>query len=598
MSTSTETKKIAKGGEFLIKETSFADVYTREEITEEQKMFAQTASDFIESRVTPNVQKIDKGDYPLVIELLRESAELGLLGLSIPTEYGGMGVDFNTDSYINEELGRGHSFTAAFAAHTGIGTLPILYFGTEEQKKKYLPGLADSSIKAAYCLTEPGSGSDALGAKTKAVLSEDGKHYIVNGQKMWITNSGFADIFTVFVQIDGNKFSALIMDAKSEGISLGAEEDKLGIKGSSTRQVFFVNVRVPVENLLGEIGKGAKIAFNALNIGRYKLGLLSLGGAKAVTTTAIKYANERIQFNVPISSFGAIKHKLAEMAVKVFATDSVTYRISGLIEDQIASLAASGTDKIVAKLKAAEEYSIECAILKVFGSESLDFVVDEAVQVFGGTGFSEEYPVARAYRDSRINRIFEGTNEINRLLAVGMLVKKAMKGELDLFSHAMAVQKELMSVPDFSTGDSDDFFAHEKKALQNVKKAILMTAGAAVQKFMQNLEKEQEIIMDISDMLIELFVAESVMLRVEKMISVRGEAASALQIDLARVYISDSLERINLSGKHAITAFNEGDTLRIMLMGLKRFTKYEPINTTAARRRIADKMIEENQYPF
>ena len=598
MSTSTETKKIAKGGEFLIKETSFVDVYTREEITEEQKMFAQTTHDFIESRVVPNVQKIDKGDYPLVIELLRESAELGLLGSSVPTEYGGMGADFNTDSYINEELGRGHSFTAAFAAHTGIGTLPILYFGTEEQKKKYLPGLADSSIKAAYCLTEPGSGSDALGAKTKAVLSEDGKHYIVNGQKMWITNSGFADIFTVFVQIDGNKFSALIMDAKSEGISLGAEEDKLGIKGSSTRQVFFVNVKVPVENLLGEVGKGAKIAFNTLNIGRYKLGVLSLGGAKAVTSTSIKYANERIQFNVPISSFGAIKHKLAEMAVKVFATDSVTYRISGLIEDTIATLAASGTDRTVAKLKAAEEYSIECAILKVFASESLDFVVDEAVQVFGGTGFSEEYPVARAYRDSRINRIFEGTNEINRLLSVGMLVKKAMKGELDLFSHAMAVQKELMSVPDFSTGDSDDFFAAEKKALQNVRKAILMTAGAAVQKFMQNLEKEQEIIMDISDMLIELFVAESVLLRVEKMISIRGEEASSLQIDLARVYLSDSLERINLSGKHAITAFNEGDTLRIMLMGLKRFTKYEPINTTAARRRIADKMIEENQYPF
>jgi alkylation response protein AidB-like acyl-CoA dehydrogenase len=598
MSTSTETKTVAKGGEFLVKETSFADVYTRDEMTEEQKMFVQTTSDFVDTRVAPNVQKIDKGDHELVVRLLHESAELGLLGSGVPTEYGGMGVDFNTDTYINEELGRSHSFTAAFAAHTGIGTLPILYFGTKEQKEKYLPGLASGTIKAAYCLTEPGSGSDALGAKTKAILSDDGKNYIVNGQKMWITNSGFADILTVFVQIDGNKFSALIIDAKAEGVSLGAEEDKLGIKGSSTRQVFFSNVKVPVENLLGEIGKGAKIAFNALNIGRFKLGVLSLGGAKATTGIAVKYANERIQFGVPISSFGAIKYKLAEMAVKSYATESATYRVSGLIEDYINQVAASGTDKVMAKLKAAEEYAIECAILKVFGSESLDYVVDEAVQVFGGTGFSEEYPVARAYRDSRINRIFEGTNEINRLLAVGMLIKKAMKGEVDLFTPAMAVQKELMSVPDFGAGDSDDFFAPEKKALQNAKKAILMTAGAAVQKFMQNLDKEQEIIMDISDMLIELFAAESTLLRVEKLISVRGEAGASLQIDLAKVYISDALEKINLSGKHAITAFNEGDTLRIMLMGLKRFTKYEPINTTTARRRIADKMIEENQYPF
>lgn len=598
MSTATETKKIVKGGEFLIKETPFSEVYTRDEMTEEQKMFVQTTNEFLDTRVFPNVKRIDKGDHELVVQLLLESAELGLLGAAVPTEYGGMGVDFNTESYINEELGKGHSWTAAFAAHTGIGTLPILYFGTEAQKKKYLPGLADGSIKAAYCLTEPGSGSDALGAKTKAVLSEDGKNYIVNGQKMWITNSGFADIFTVFVQIDGNKFSTLLIDAKSEGVSLGAEEDKLGIKGSSTRQVFFSNVKVPVENLLGEVGKGAKIAFNALNIGRYKLGALCLGGAKYGATTAIKYANERIQFNVPISSFGAIKHKLAEMAVKTYATESATYRISGQIEDYINISAAAGNDKTAAKLKAAEEYAIECAILKIFGSETVDYIVDEAVQVFGGTGFSEEYPVARAYRDARINRIFEGTNEINRLLAVGMLVKKAMKGELDLFTPAMAVQKELMSVPDFGAVDSDDFFGPEKKALQNVKKAILMTAGAAVQKFMTNLEKEQEIIMDIADMLIELFVAESTVLRTEKVLSVRGEAASSLQIDLARVYVSDALERINLSGKHAITAFNEGDTLRIMLMGLKRFTKYEPINTTAARRRIADKMIEENHYPF
>jgi alkylation response protein AidB-like acyl-CoA dehydrogenase len=598
MSTLTESKTDLKGGQFLIKESTPADTYIREEITDEQKMIAQTTRDFIGTRIIPNLKQIDKQEPGLVVGLLHEIADLGLLGASVPEEYGGMGVDFNTDTYINEEMGRGHAFTAAYAAHTGIGTLPILYFGTEEQKKKYLPGLADGSIKASYCLTEPGSGSDALGAKTKAVLSEDGKHYIINGQKMWITNAGFADLFTVFAKIDGEKFTGFLVDAKAEGVSLGAEEDKLGIKGSSTRQVFFNNVKIPVENVLGEIGKGHKIAFNALNIGRYKLCVFTVGGSKEGCTTAIKYANERIQFGVPIASFGAIKHKLAEMAIRIYAAEAATFRTSGLIHDHIEKLVAGGADKVHAKLLAAEEFSVECAILKVFGSEVVDFVVDETVQVFGGTGFSEEYPAARAYRDSRINRIFEGTNEINRLLSVGMLVKKAMKGELDLFTPAMAVQKELMSVPDFSTPDTEDIFAADRKALQNVKKAVLMVAGAAVQKFMQNLEKEQEIMMNLADMLIELFVCESTLLKTEKLVGIKGEAACALQIDITKTYISDALERINLSGKHAITAFNDGDMLRIMLMGLKRFTKYEPFNTIAARRRIADKLIAENQYCF
>ncbi len=598
MSATTETKSVLKGGEFLVKETSSQNVFIKDEISEEQKMFAQTASDFVANRIVPNDKKIEKQEPGLTQQLMLESGELGLLGASVPEEFGGMGVDVCTDTVINEEIGTAHSFAASYAAHTGIGTLPILYFGTTEQKQKYLAGLSSGEIKAAYCLTEPGSGSDALGAKAKAVLSEDGKHYILNGQKMWITNAGFADIFTVFAKIDGEKFTGFIVDAKSEGISLGSEEDKLGIKGSSTRQVFFNNVKVPVENLLGEIGKGHKIAFNVLNIGRYKLAVLNLGGSKKTISVSTKYANERIQFNVPISSFGAIKHKLAEMAIRTYACESATYRTGGLIDDMIANLSAKGTDKVQAKLIAAEEYSIECAILKVFGSEVLAYVVDEAVQVFGGTGFSEEYPVARAYRDARISRIFEGTNEINRLLAVGMLVKKAMKGEVDLFTPAMAVQKELMSVPDFSTADSDDFFAAEKKALQNAKKAILMTAGAAVQKFMQNLDKEQEVMMNISDMLIELFVCESTLLRTEKLISVRGEAAAILQIDMTKTYISDALERINLSGKHAIASFNDGDTLRIMLMGLKRFTKYDSYNTIAARRRVADKLIEENEYCF
>lgn len=594
----TQKKTFLKGGEFLVKESTAETTFSRDFVSEEQEMFGQTAHDFIANRVQPNVQKIDKQAPELVLELLKESADLGLLGATIPEEYGGMSVDLATDTIINEEIGKGHSWAAAFAAHTGIGTLPILYYGTTEQKNKYLPGLVDGSIKAAYCLTEPGSGSDALGAKTKAVLSADGKYYVLNGQKMWITNGGFADIFTVFAKIDGDKFTGFIVDAKSEGISLGSEEDKLGIKGSSTRQVFFQNVKVPAENVLGEIGKGHKIAFNVLNIGRYKLGALTLGGAKKSCSTAVKYANERIQFNVPISSFGAIKYKLSEMAIKSYACESAVYRTAGLIDDRINDLAANGTDKVQAKLLAAEEYSIECAILKVFGSEILDYVVDETVQVFGGTGFSEEYPAARAYRDARINRIFEGTNEINRLLAVGMLVKKAMKGEVDLFTPAMAVQKELMSVPDFSTPDGDDYFAAEKLALKNAKKAILMTAGAGVQKFMQAFDKEQEIIMNIADMLIELFVCESTLLRTEKLLKIKGAEAVSLQIDMTKTYISDALERINISGKHAITAFNEGDTLRIMLMGLKRFTKYEPINTTAARRRIADKLIEANEYCF
>jgi len=594
----TQTKTFLKGGEFLVKESLAENIFSRDIISEEQQMFGQTASDFITNRVQPNVQKIDKQTPDLVIQLLKESADLGLLGAVVPEEYGGMGVDLATDTIINEEIGKGHSWAAAYAAHTGIGTLPILYYGTAKQKSSYLPGLVDGTIKAAYCLTEPGSGSDALGAKTKAVLSEDGKHYILNGQKMWITNGGFADIFTVFAKIDGDKFTGFIVDAKSEGISLGNEEDKLGIKGSSTRQVFFQNVKVPAENVLGEIGKGHKIAFNVLNIGRYKLGVLCLGGSKKSCSVATKYANERIQFNVPISSFGAIKHKLAEMAVKIYACESAVYRTAGLIDDMINDLAAKGTDKVQAKLLAAEEYSIECAILKVFGSEVLDYVVDESVQVFGGTGFSEEYPAARAYRDARINRIFEGTNEINRLLAVGQLVKKAMRSEIDLFTPAMAVQKELMSVPDFGSANSDDFFTAEKTALKNAKKAILMTAGAAVQKYMQKLDKEQEVVMNISDMLIELFVCESVLLRTEKLIGIKGEEACALQIDLTKTYISDALEKINLAGKHAIAAFNDGDTLRIMLMGLKRFTKYETYNTIAARRRIADKLIEENSYCF
>ncbi len=597
MATVTEEKKqMLKGGEFLIKESVAQDIFTPEDLNDEQRMFGDMLREFIKNRIHPNVEKIDKQEEGLMETLLNESAELGLLGATLPEEYDGMGVSLNTETLLSETLGTSHSFGVAVAAHTGIGTLPILYFGTEEQKKKYLPGLATGKLKAAYCLTEPGSGSDALAAKTKATLTKDGKHYIIEGQKMWITNSGFADLFIVFAQVDGDKFTGFIIDAKAKNINLGAEEDKMGIKGSSTRQVFFEGVKIPAENVLGQIGKGHRIAFNVLNIGRYKLCAMVMGGCKAGIEHATKYANERHQFGVPISSFGAIKHKLAEMTIRTYACESATYRVSGLITDTVQNMVDTGESKnrAEAKLSVAEEYAVECAILKVLGSEVLDYVVDEAVQVYGGTGFSEEYPVARAYRDARINRIFEGTNEINRLLAVGMILKRALKGQLDLMSPMMAIQKELTSIPTFGSSSNGELFAAEKKAIANAKKCILMVAGSAVQKFQAKLEQQQEILMNLADMAIYTFAAESTLLRTEKMISVKGEEACSLHTDITKVYLTNALEQINLHGKHAICGFAKGDSQRMMLMGLKRFTKYEPFNVIAARQRIADALIEAN----
>jgi len=597
MATVTKDKKqMLKGGEFLVKESIAQEIFTPEDLNDEQHMFGDMLREFIKNRITPNLEKIDKQEEGLMETLLNESAELGLLGATLPEEYNGMGVNLNTETLLSETLGTSHSFGVAVAAHTGIGTLPILYFGTEKQKKKYLPGLATGKLKAAYCLTEPGSGSDALSAKTKATLMKDGKHYLVEGQKMWITNSGFADLFIVFAQVGGDKFTGFVIDAKSKNINLGAEEDKMGIKGSSTRQVFFEGVKVPVENVLGEIGKGHRIAFNVLNIGRYKLCAMVMGGCKAGVEHATKYANERHQFGVPISSFGAIKHKLAEMTIRTFVCESATYRVSGLIADNVQSLVDSGKskNKAEAKLVVAEEYAVECAMLKVLGSEVLDYVVDEAVQVYGGTGFSEEYPVARAYRDARINRIFEGTNEINRLLAVGMILKRAMKGKIDLMGPMMSIQKELTSIPTFGNGDNGEVFAAEKKAIANAKKCILMVAGSAVQKFQTKLEEQQEVLMNLADMAIYTFAAESTLLRVEKMIAIKGEEACSLHADIAKVYLTNALEQINLHGKHAICGFSEGDSQRMMLMGLKRFTKYAPFNVIAARQRIADALIEAN----
>jgi len=597
MSEETKAAVGLKGGEFLIKETDPQTVFIPEELNEEQRMMAEAACDFIEKEILPKLDAIDNQEEGLMIALLNKSGELGLLGAAVPEEYGGLGASFNTSTALLMEMGASYSFSVAFAAHTGIGTLPILYYGTEEQKKKYLPKLASGELKSAYCLTEPTSGSDALSAKTTATLTDDGKFYIINGQKMWITNGGFADILITFAQVDGDKFTCFIIYADSEGFNRGEEENKLGIKGSSTRALFLDNVKVPVENVLGEIGKGHYIAFNILNIGRFKLCAMTTGSAKKIATMNIAYANERKQFNQPISSFGAIKYKLAEQATRIFVSESATFRVSDLIYSKIQYLQGEGMKYEEAALKAAEEYAIECAMLKVYGSEMLDYVVDEAVQVLGGYGYSEEYPAARAYRDARINRIFEGTNEINRLLTVDMLVKRSMKGKIDIMGAALAVQKELMSIPEFGE-ESDELLAAELKAIQNAKKAILVIAGAAVQKLMANLKEEQEIIMNITDMMIEVFACESAYLRTMKLSGLKSEIELQPYVNMTKVYISDAVERINLYGKHAITAFAEGDDLKMLMLGLKRFTKHELVNTTKLRREIADKLIEADKYCF
>jgi len=585
-----------KGGEFLITDAVSADTFIPERFSEEHLMMASMADEFLEAEVFPNLDRIDAQEAGLMESIMDKAGELGLLGISVPEEYGGFGKDFITGMLITEKLGAGHSFAVAMAAHTGIGTLPILYFGNKAQKDKYLPKLASGEWKASYCLTEPGSGSDALAAKTKAVLSADGKHYILNGQKMWITNAGFADVFVVFAQIDGDKFTGFIVEKGYNGLTLGEEEHKMGIKGSSTRQVFFMDCKVPVENLLGDIGKGHLIAFNILNIGRAKLAGAALGGCKKAITTSVNYASTREQFKLPIAKFGAIKHKLAEQAIRTFAMESSLYRAAHQIDEKEKQLLSEGKEFAKALLGAAEEYAVECAILKVYGSEVLDYVVDEGVQIFGGYGFSADYPMDRAYRDARINRIFEGTNEINRLLMLDMLLKRAMKGELDLMTPAQNVQKELMAIPDFGNGE-DTPFAAEKKALSNMKKAALMVAGSAVQKYMMQLGKEQEIIMNIADMIIEIYTSESVLLRVENLTEMKGDDA-AIYHDILKTHLNDSIDRLNIAGKNAINSMAEGDENRMLHMGLKRFTKTAAFNSKEARRRIAKNLIDANKYCF
>lgn len=590
-----QAKSTLIGGGFLIQSSDAVNTYTPEDFTEEQKLIEQTCSDFLEKEVIPHLMEIDQQKDGIMPSLLDKAGELGLLGAAFPEKYGGLGEDFVTATLINEALGGGHSFAVAMAAHNGIGSLPILYFGTEEQKQKYIPKLATGEMKGAYALTEPNSGSDALGARTTATLTPDGKHYLINGQKIWITNAGFADVFTVFAKIDGDKFSAFIVDRGTEGLSFGEEEHKMGIKGSSTRQLFFENCKVPVENLLGEIGRGHIIAFNILNIGRLKLCAAALGGAKRAMNTSLTYAATREQFKTPIAQFGAIQHKLAEMAIKTFATDAALYRTAKWVADKEHELAESGKPDSETLLGAAEEYAIECAMLKVIGSETLDYIVDEGVQIHGGNGFSDEYNISRAYRDSRINRIFEGTNEINRLLTLDMYLKRAMKGRINLMAPAMAIQKELMGIPEF--GEDDAPFAAELKAIANFKKAGLMCAGAAVQNLMMKIEHEQEILMYLADMVMDTFLAESALLRAMKM-DASGHENAALALDAARVLIADTADRVNHSGKNAINAFGSGDEMRMMLLGLKRFTKTNSFNTKDARRRIAAKMLEKQRYFF
>lgn len=586
---------VLKGGEFLVKETNPQDIFTPEDMTEEQQMILDMCLEFVKNEAQAVAPKIENQ-----VPLLNKAADLGLLGSHIPEAYGGMQMDNNTNTVILSGLGgAGGSFTTSFAAHTGIGMLPILYYGTEEQKLKYLPGLSSGELKASYCLTEPNAGSDALSGKTRADLSEDGTHYVVTGQKMWISNAGFADVLIVFAQVDGDKFTGFVVDAKTEGITLGAEEDKMGIKGSSTRQVFFESVKVPANNVLGEIGKGHLIAFNVLNVGRFKLGALCVGGMKDAISLSTQYANDRIQFKQPISNFGAIQYKLAEQTIKTYTLESAVYRVSNLMQDMRETLKEQGKSYSDALLESAEEYAIECGLLKVLGSEGLDYVVDETVQIHGGNGFSEEYKAARSYRDARINRIYEGTNEINRMLMVNMLLRRAMKGAINITDAAWAVQKELASMPSFDSVDGD--FAMEQKAVKNFKKVALVVAGAAVKYQMDgkiNLRDEQEIMMNVADIMIQLYAAESVLLRVQKLAQTKSHDEIANQINIMKVLFNDVNDLVAKFAKDALASFAEGDELSIMLMGVKRFTKLAPVNVKKARREIAKALIEANEYCF
>ena len=598
----TLKKDVTRGGQFLVKETKAEDVFTPEDFTEEQKMMLESVREFVDREVWPHKEQFEKKDYALTEEIMRKAGELGLLGIAVPEEYDGLGMDFVTTMLVCDYIsGATGSLATAFGAHTGIGTMPITLYGTEEQKKKYVPKLATGEWFGAYCLTEPGAGSDANSGKTKAVLTEDGKHYLISGQKMWISNAGFANLFIVFARIEDDKnITGFIVENDPEnGITLGDEENKLGIHSSSTRQVFFNETKVPVENMLSERGNGFKIAMNALNIGRIKLAAACLDAERRVITEAVKYANERIQFKTPIAQFGAIKSKLAEMATNAYVDESASYRAAKDIEDRIAARKAEGKSHSEAELKGVEEYAIECSILKVAVSEDCQMITDEGIQIFGGMGFSADTPMESAWRDARISRIYEGTNEINRMLSVGMLIKKAMKGHVDLLGPAMAVKDELMGIPSFDTPDYSELFAEEKEMIGKLKKVFLMVAGAGVQKYGPQLEEHQQLLLAAADILIEIYMAESGILRTEKNAKRFGEESQKEQIAMAKLYLYNAVEKINTAAKEGIAAISEGDEQRMMLMGLKRFTKYTNLpNAIELRNIIAEKVTAENKYCF
>ncbi len=594
--TTKQTPGYKKGGSFLIEATRPEEVFTPEDFTEQHKMIADTTREFVDAEVMPNIDKIEEMNYDLVVRLLRKAGEIGLLSVDIPEEYGGLGLDKTSSMLVAENLGKTGSFAVSHGAHSGIGTLPIVYFGTHQQKEKYLPKFATGELISSYSLSEPGSGSDALSAKTTATLSADGKYYTLNGTKMWLSNAGFADVYITFAKVGGEMFTSFILEKSYNGISLGKEEKKLGIKGSSTRALNLDNVKVPAENVVGEIGKGHRVGLNILNIGRFKLGAGVIGGAKAIITESVKYAKVRKQFQVPIISFGLIKHKLGEMAIRTFAGESMVYRTAGLIDSIAASQNAdkASPEASVLALKRIEEYAVECSIIKVYASEILDYVADEGVQIFGGYGFTEEYPVARSYRDSRINRIFEGTNEINRLLIPSMLIRRAMKGELPLMSAAQKLMDELISFP---SGESmyEGVLADEMTLASNVKKVGLLVAGAAFQKYMDKLEHEQEVLWRISDIAMESYAIESVLLRVRKM-QAKKSSDNSLYIDIARAFTYDAAERVESHAKAALTVIAEGDMLRTYLTAVRRLLKYTPINTAYIRRSVADKLAEADKY--
>ncbi len=602
METQTKNNDLLRGGQFLVKETNSEDIFTPEDFSEEQKMMRDSVKEFVDREIWPNKERFEHKDYALTEEIMKKAGELGLLGVAVPEEYGGLGMGFVTTMLVCDYIsGATGSIATAFGAHTGIGTMPITLYGTEEQIKKYVPKLATGEWFGAYALTEPGAGSDANSGKTKAVLSEDGKYYSISGQKMWISNAGFCKTFIVFARIEDDKniTGFIVENDPSNGISLGEEEKKLGIHSSSTRQVFFNETKVPVENMLAERGDGFKIAMNALNIGRIKLAAASLDAQRRVIANAVQYANERIQFKVPISSFGAIKLKLAEMATNAYVSESATYRAGKNIEDRISMRVQQGNSHQEAELKGVEEYAIECSILKVAVSEDIQNCADEGIQIFGGMGFSADTPMESAWRDARIARIYEGTNEINRMLAVGMLVKKAMKGHVDLLNPAQEVASELMGIPSFETPDFSELLSEEKAMIAKLKKVFLMVAGSAVQKYGTELEEHQQTLMAAADILIEIYMAESGVLRAEKNAKRFGEDSQKEQIAMAQLYLYHAVDIITVKAKEAILSFAEDDEQRAMLMGLKRFTKYQNMpNIGQLRRTIADKVIKENNYPF